>query len=230
MSIELFKKQRAVNVVVGGNYKLPNWYDPQGRLRKFACRTSRVSPFRMIVDAPVVGKLGDVVTSYFSDFGKLTGVIADTVAGSFLLEMKMAPNKRGKLSDQLTWLEQRQKDPRVTDSRKHARIIPVAPHSKVTMADGSTHGCFVIDASVSGVAVSSSIQPAVGTPLAVGACVGRVVRLLPDGFAVQFAEQQRRQDLEWLLSRPATQPEAARAAALDGPAPSETIEDASWLI
>jgi hypothetical protein len=56
--------------------------------------------------------------------------------------------------------------------------------------------------SVSGAAVSAPVQPEIGTPLAVGACVGRVVRLLPDGFAVKFVEPLKRHDLERLIARP----------------------------
>jgi len=76
-----FLKQRAVRIAVPGEYSLPNWYDPEGRLRRFACRTSRVSPFRMIVDVPVVGKVGDRLTSYFREFGNLDGHISDTKRG-----------------------------------------------------------------------------------------------------------------------------------------------------
>lgn len=201
MSIQTFLKQRAVEVVVGGTYVLPNWYDQYGKLRKFACRTSRVSPFRMILDVPVVGRIGDTVTCYFADFGKLTGAIADAVEDSFLLDISMTLANRRKMSDQLTWLEKKQSDPNVKDVRKDTRIIPVVPHSTVTMSDGSVHRCFVIDASVSGVAVSADVQPPVGTPLAVGACVGRVVRTLPDGFAIQFVEAQKRHELERLIAR-----------------------------
>ena len=87
MSVRAFLKQRAVNIAVGGNYSLANWYDQNGKPRNFACRTSRVSPFRMIVDVPVVGRVGDAISSYFSDFGKLDGHISDTVPGGFLLEL-----------------------------------------------------------------------------------------------------------------------------------------------
>jgi hypothetical protein len=69
------------------------------------------------------------------------------------------------------------------------------------MADGSTHPCFIIDYSVSGVAVSTAVQPPVGMPLAVGACVGRVVRLLPNGIAVRFVEKQTIRDLDRLVAR-----------------------------
>ena len=52
MSIERFLRQRAVELMMDGTYILPNWYDPQGRLRTFDCRATRVSPFRMMVDMP----------------------------------------------------------------------------------------------------------------------------------------------------------------------------------
>jgi hypothetical protein len=213
VSIEKFLKQRAVNVIVGGNYTLPNWYDPQGKLRTFACRTSRVSPFRMMVEVPVVGKVGDRLTSYFRDFGKFDGLISDTQTGSFLLELEMTRSVRENFASKLTWLEKKQKEPTTPDLRKDARIIPASPHSTLTLADGVTHECFVIDMSVTGVAVSAQVQPQIGMPLAVGACIGRVVRLLPDGFAVKFVEQQNRHDLGRLIARAAPSPSSSRSMA-----------------
>jgi len=150
----------------------------------------------MIVDGPVVGKIGDRISAYFCDFGKLEGRITDTVAGSFLLELAMDRAMREKLANQLTWLEKKQKDPAILESREQARIVPVSPHSMLTFADGTIRACFVIDMSVSGAAVSADVQPAVGTVLALGSCVGRVVRHLTDGFAIKFAEPQNRNELE----------------------------------
>jgi hypothetical protein len=201
LSVEKFLKQRAVNVVVDGRYTLPNWYDPQGRPRSFACRTSRVSPFRMMVAVPVVGKIGDRLSTYFGDFGRLEGHISDTVAGGFLLDLALSYAERKKFATKLTWLEKKLQDPAVRDHRKQARIVPENPHSILTFASGSMHNCFVIDMSPSGAAVSADVQPPVGTPLAVGACVGRVVRHLELGFAVQFVEQQPRDVLERLVIR-----------------------------
>jgi hypothetical protein len=202
VSVEKFLKQRAVNIAVGGSYTLANWYDRQGKPRSFACRTARVSPFRMLVEVPVVGKIGNSITAYFNDFGKLEGVISDTASGAFLLELEMTRSMREKLSNKLTWLEKKLKDPRVLDVRKDARIIPASPHSTLILADGSTHSCFIIDMSVAGAAVSAEVQPPIGMPLAVGACIGRVVRRLPNGFAVKFVERQNRNDLNRLIARP----------------------------
>jgi hypothetical protein len=202
VSIEKFLKQRAVNITVGGSYTLPNWYDPQGKLRTFECRTTRISPFRMMILVPVVGKVGDRLTSYFRDFGKYDGLISDTKADSFLLELEMTRSMRANLASKLTWLEKKQKEPSIPDLRRDARIIPPSPHSTLALADGTILGCLVIDMSVSGVSVSSQLQPKIGTPLGVGACIGRVVRPLPDGFAVKFVERQDRNDLARLIVRP----------------------------
>jgi hypothetical protein len=201
VSVADFLKQRAVNIIVGGNYAFPNRYDPQGKPRTFACRTTRVSPFRMMVEVPVMGRVGDRLTSYFPDFGKFDGCITDTKAGSFLLELEMTGAMREKFASKLTWLEKKQKNPAIVDIRKVARIIPASPHSTITLADGTIHGCFIIDMSISGAAVSAQLQPPIGMPLAIGACIGRVVRLLPDGFAVKFVATQNRLDLNRLLVR-----------------------------
>ena len=203
MSVKEFLNQRAVSIAVGGQYTLAKWFDAQGKPRTFACRTSRISPFRMMVAAPVLGKVGDPISSYFGDFGKLNGIISDTASGSFLLELEMTKSLREKFATKLTWLDKRQKNPSIRDGRKQPRIIPASPHSSLTLADGTLRSCFVVDMSTSGAAISAEVQPPVGMPLAVGACVGRVIRHLPDGFSVKFVEEQKRNDLERLVMRPA---------------------------
>jgi len=202
VSTERFLKQRGVDVVVDGHYTLPNWYDPEGKLRTFACRTNRVSPYRMIVDVPVVGKVGDYLTSYFRDFGKLDGHISDTKPGCFLLELDVTYATRQRIANKLVWLEQKRKDPEVIELRRSLRIIPAKSHTTLTLADGAVHECFVIDMSMEGAAVSSELQLEMGTPLAVGACVGRVVRVFASGFAVKFIEKQNQYDLDRLVIRP----------------------------
>ncbi|OAF05666.1 pilus assembly protein PilZ [Bradyrhizobium centrolobii] len=203
MSVAEFLRQRAVEVTVNGSYSLHRWYDCEGKLRTFACRTRRVSPFRMIVDVPVVGKVGERVTSYFQDFGEFECTISATLKSGFMMELDMTRARRAWMSEKLTWLEKKQKDASVMEHRRDARFVPQVPHTFLTLADGSTHPCFIIDVSTAGVAVSAEYDPQVGMPLAIGACVGRVIRKFANGFAVKFAERQQRDDLVRLIVRSA---------------------------
>ncbi|MET4798989.1 PilZ domain-containing protein [Bradyrhizobium sp. LB11.1] len=203
MSVAEFLRQRAVQVNMGGSYSLPRWYDCEGKLRTFACRTSRVSPFRMLVDVPVVGRIGERVTSYFQDFGEFQCTISATLKSGFLMELDMTRVRRAWMSEKLTWLEKKQKDDSIEELRRDARFVPQASHTVLTLADGSSHPCFIIDVSTAGVAISCEYDPPVGTPLAVGACVGRVIRKFDNGFAVQFTERQQRDDLVRLVARQA---------------------------
>jgi hypothetical protein len=94
----------------------------------------------MMVEVPVVGKVGDCLTSYFRDFGKFDGRICDTMVGGFLLELEMTGSMRQKFASKLTWLERKQKNPGIRDIRKDARIIPESAHSFLTLMDDSTMG------------------------------------------------------------------------------------------
>ncbi|MDA9436077.1 PilZ domain-containing protein [Bradyrhizobium sp. CCBAU 51627] len=201
MSVAEFLRQRAVEVSVDGSYSLHRWYDCEGRLRNFACRTKRVSPFRMIVDVPVVGKVGERVTSYFQDFGEFQCTISATLKSGFLMELDMTRARRAWMSEKLTWLEKKQKDDSIRELRRDARFVPQASHTVLTLADGSSYSCFIIDVSMAGVAISCEYDPPIGTALAVGACVGRVIRKFDNGFAVKFAEKQQRDDLVRLIVR-----------------------------
>jgi len=81
------------------------------------------------------------------------------------------------------------------------RRLDSVSRERLTLADGSVHICFIIDVSPTGVAVSSEVQPPIGMPLAVGSCVGRVVRTFDTGFAVKFVEKQDLNDLSRLIVR-----------------------------
>jgi hypothetical protein len=202
VSVKDFQQQeRAVNIACEGKYKLHRWFGPDGKIRTLACRSTRVSPYRMMVDVPVAGRIGDHITSHFGEFGEFEGTISDSKNGTILLELEMTSERRQWMADKLAWLEKTRRDPLVQDARKDARFIPQTSHTTLTMADGKVITCFIIDMSATGAAVSAEFQPQIGTPLAVGSLVGRVVRIFETGFAVQFIEKQSLGDLSRLIIR-----------------------------
>jgi hypothetical protein len=64
------------------------------------------------------------------------------------------------------------------------------------MPNGVNLTCRIIDASESGVAISSKERPAIGILVGIGKLQGRVVRHLDDGFAVEFTRLQHPDFLE----------------------------------
>ena len=203
MSTTKLFERRSINLRLGGRYSLANRRDMQGNRREFACRTTRVSPYQMMISVPVIGAVGERVISYFGEFGKLDGWVSDHVEGGFLIDLAVGKEKREQLAGKLSWLQKQQKEA-VRDARGQERVIPENPHSTLIFADSSTLGCFVIDMSVTGAAVSADVQPAIGSPLAVGRSVGRVIRHFREGFAVKFIQPVDRDYLDYLIIKPST--------------------------
>jgi len=114
----------------------------------------------------------------FGDFGKLDGQISDITARGFLLELAMTqPNARSCRASSPGWKRNRKSwHPRRQEARPHH---PGKSAFDADLRRRQHPRCFIIDMSMSGASVSSDVQPQIGMPLAVGACVGRVVRLLP---------------------------------------------------
>jgi hypothetical protein len=192
--------QSAFDLRLGGRYSLANRRDAEGNRREFACRTSKVSPFQMMVDVPVTGAVGERVISYFGELGKIDGWIRESARGGFMFELAVTRAVREQLASKMSWLDKQQREA-VVDARAQERIVPLNPHSEIVYADGSTETCLVMDMSASGVAVSAENRPPIGMPLAIGRAVGRVVRHFREGFAVKFVELQSRDRLEGLVIR-----------------------------
>ena len=164
----------------------------------FACRLCSISTRMGVVVAPVVGRAGDGVSAHFDAFGILRGTIARRVESGFAFAIDCSEEERARLAAKIGWYK-RHVLQQLPDRREHRRWAPRDPRSTIIFADGAQVACFVIDVSRSGVAVSAEVTPQIGTPLAVGRIVGRVVRYLEVGFAEQFIELQEIETVEGLL-------------------------------
>jgi hypothetical protein len=169
-------REPRINVCVAGHYTLTKRYDSRGKPRKFSCRIMAISPHEMAISVPVCGFKGERVITHCEEFGTLEGNIERVSEYGFVMKIAMNDMERAKFAAKLEWFNQVQNNV-ASDGREHKRIVPKNPHSTLLLADGSSVRCFVVDYSVSGAAVSAEIEPKVGTPLAVGKVVGRVVQL-----------------------------------------------------
>jgi len=185
-------------VNLSGSYTFTKRLDNRGKRREFYCRIANISSHYMLLAVPVMGVVGERVITNCEEFGELEGTIERLADGGFVLKIIATDEVRAKLAAKIQWYDQ-VKNHNVPDSRMHKRIVPKNPHSTLLLADGSCVRCFVVDMSVSGVKVSAELEPEIGTTLAVGKVIGRVVRNFPAGFAIKFIQAQEPKLLERLI-------------------------------
>lgn len=190
---------------VPGCYALSrNKPDGHGRVAVYACRLRSISTQMAVVMGPVVGKVDDGIVAHFDQLGRVRGKIARKLPSGFAIDLVLNDIERHKLGARISWHKKHAMGI-LPERRTHKRTIPRDPRSLITLADGTQLPCFVIDISSVGVAVSADMWPDLGTPMAVGKLVGRVVRHLDVGFALQFIREQEMDTLEALMAPPSTQ-------------------------
>jgi hypothetical protein len=172
------RRHQRVKVSLLGRYMLAD-------RREFPCQVVDMSPGGMAVIAPVVGKIGDRVVAYVDHLGRLEGTIARLFETGFAMTIAATVRKRDKLAAQLTWLANRH-ILGLAEDRRHGRIVPRNPVGRLTMPNGISITCRIIDVSQSGAGIARRERPPIGTLVTLGKVQGRVVRHLEDGFAIEF--------------------------------------------
>ena len=154
--------------------------------QEYPCQTIDMSAGGLRVAAPVRGEIGERVVFYFEDFGRLEGIIARRLEDGFAVAMNLAPNKRERLADLLTWMINREVQDD-TGSRRHKRIVPKLRASTLVGPDGLAIPVTLVDVSVSGVGIQTDNLPPLGTRVDIGRRSGKVVRHFAGGLAVEFS-------------------------------------------
>jgi hypothetical protein len=169
-----------------------------GAITEYACRAINISLRAVAFAAPVRTTLGEWVRAEIDDIGQIEGNVERLLdERGFVVKIEANEEQRASLFNKITWAE-KHKDLEVSDKRKHPRFVPGDPHSKIVFADGTMIECFVVDLSVTGAGILADVLPPVGTVLAVGKIIGRVVRHFSGAFAVQFIQMQDRATVESL--------------------------------
>jgi hypothetical protein len=203
--LEVVERRTDARIVLNlpGRFKLASRRDTAGQRREFPCRAVNLSCHAVTLATPINGEVGERVIAQIEQFGKLEGPIMHAMQGGFVVEIIAQRRDRERLATKIEWYE-KFKNHDVANQRDTLRIMPKDPYSTLVFADGTTIECIVLDVSASGTAVMADIVPEIGTPVAVGKLVGRVIRHFRDGFAVQFAQLQELDQVERLIGRLAT--------------------------
>jgi hypothetical protein len=184
------RRHQRVKVNLLGRYMLAD-------RREFPCQVVNMSPGGIAIVAPVSGNPGERVIAYVDHLGRLEGRIARALDNGFAMTIEATLRKRDKLAAQLTWLANRH-ILKLPEDRRHGRFIPRKAMARLILPSGNNVTCRVIDLSESGaaIAISPELRPVVGAMVTVGKAMGRVVRHIEDGFAIEFTRLQHSDFIE----------------------------------
>ena len=177
------RRYQRVEVNLLGRFMLPNF-------QEYPCQVIDMSPGGAGIISPVTGNIGDRVVAYIDHIGRIEGKISRHISGGFAMDIKASLRKRDKLASQLTYLANKEILD-LPEDRRHERQQVENPYSKIVMPDGREYACTVLDISLSGAAVRTSVRPAISSAVHLGNMRARVVRHLEDGIALEFATLQR---------------------------------------
>ncbi len=163
-----------------------------------ACQITNMSPGSAGFSTKCPGKDGEHIVVYADHIGRFEGHISRVFDGGFAMAISASDRKRDKLAAKLTWISN-QSELGLPEDRRHDRLAPREPTSKLVLEDGRVYTCLIIDLSMSGAAVKADVKPAIGTIATLGAMRGRIVRHFDDGIALEFFAVQKRESLSNFL-------------------------------
>ncbi|HEY7459736.1 MAG TPA: PilZ domain-containing protein [Xanthobacteraceae bacterium] len=163
--------------------------------QEFPCQTLNMSPGGVSLSTPAPPRVGEHVVAYIDHIGRIEGRCTRIFDNGFAMTISATLRRRDKLADQLTWFANRN-TLGLPEDRRHKRIELRNPRSLLTLPDGSTVECRVVDVSLSGAAVATKAKLPLGSPVTLGRTPARVVRQLDIGFALEFSRLQNPDTLE----------------------------------
>lgn len=153
--------------------------------RECPCQLVAISPGDAEFVSPFCADAGERVVAYIDNIGRIEGVILERSDHGFVMSIMASQRKRDKLADTLTWLANRHAL-NLEEDRRHLRRTPKRSEANVVLADGSAFPVRVIDMSLSGAALATTLRPPIGAPIKLGRLGARVIRHFDDGIGIEF--------------------------------------------
>ena len=174
---------QAVQVSFGVRFMLRDGTEFEGQV-------TQMSPGSAHVEADAQPSLGERIVAYVDHIGRIEGQAWRVLEDGFGITVEATQRKRDKIAAQLTWFANRD-ELSLPEDRRHDRVRPKESNNKLTLPDGRTYPCTIIDLSVSGAAIQIDVRPARGTQVLLGRMKGHVARHFDGGCAIEFAKINR---------------------------------------
>ncbi len=155
--------------------------------QEYPCRLADLSVGGAAIMAPVEVEPGERIVAYFDEIGGVEGTVVRALDGGFAIALKVSAHKREKLAAQITWLVNKDELGSAA-GRRHQRLEVANRTSTLTLMDGSSVGCRVLDVSLSGASIGTTARPPVGDIITLGKLRCKVMRYHDRGLGVQFVD------------------------------------------
>lgn len=155
---------------------------------EYNCRLWRISASNADLGMTVGGvslQQDDHIIAYIENLGRLEGTIINIQRDDFTLHLQHSDHQKNKLITKINWLTQHANLDAV-NQRRHARHAPARSEAVLTLDDGSQHACKILDLSLSGAAVETTLRPPLRSILSLGNSQAKVMRHFDDGIGIEF--------------------------------------------
>ena len=174
---------QSVQVSFGVRFMLNNGTECEGQV-------TQMSPGSAQLETSAKPGLGERIVAYVDHIGRIEGQAWRVEADGFGMTVEATQRKRDKIAAQLTWFANRD-ELSLPEDRRHDRMKPKEVKNRLTLPDGRSYPCTIIDLSVSGAAIQIDVRPSRGTQVLLGRMKGRVARHFDGGCAIEFAKLNR---------------------------------------
>jgi hypothetical protein len=172
---------------------------PDGSEHPCSIRDMSLSGIALVSDAQM--QIGAHVIVYLDDFGRFEGTVARTYDGGFAIETALTGPRRERVAERLAAYAKGGQEAAV--KRAFTRYSPqdagIEESSVLTLSDGKTAPCRIVDMSLGGANVATELRAPIGTHVSIGRMKGRIVRHTAEGIAIAFTDIPERASA---LSRP----------------------------
>jgi hypothetical protein len=160
--------------------------------QEYPCRLYDISVGGAAIKAAAVDiAIGERIVAYFDQIGGIEGEVVRLLpdGSGFGMRLTITAHKREKLAAHLTFLLNRHELDE-TSERRHERVAPGNGEQSLTLTEGITITCQVLDFSLSGASIRTPARPEIGAEIKLGNLRCKVVRHHQEGIAVQFMDVQ----------------------------------------
>lgn len=167
--------------------------------QEFPARLKAASVAQLAFTTSEQLSVGERIIAHVEHLGGFDGKVSGNIEGGFELCLNITTRKREKLSAQLTWLLNR---PLLSglDGRKHERFAVENKSVLLRYGNDQSVECTLLDISLSGASLETSVRPEVGSKVFVGKQHAIVRRHHDHGVGVQFLQVQEATNLQGYLS------------------------------